>query len=86
MSMIITLRARFISGKIVQEITVTEEEFDQLQAEWIKRVIPADHDYRTHHSDFREACVIAKNNAIAECDVSYWQHQIDVLDKLAVPG
>ena len=38
-------------------------------------------DYITHHNDFREACVIARDrDGDGE---GYWQHQIDTLDKLA---
>jgi len=39
-------------------------------------------DYITHHGDFRRACEIAMENADDEVDKSYWQHQINTLDKL----
>jgi len=40
-------------------------------------------DYRSHHHDFLSACGIAKENAKDDVDASYWQHQIDTLNKLA---
>lgn len=38
--------------------------------------------YRTHHGDFRAACVIARDSAKTEADASYWQHRIDTLDNI----
>lgn len=38
-------------------------------------------DLRTHLRDFRAACIIAKEASNEDCDISYWQHQIDVIDR-----
>ena len=43
-------------------------------------------DYLTHHDDFRKACQIAYDAATNEADKSYWQHQIDTLDRLRDEG
>jgi hypothetical protein len=40
-------------------------------------------DYRTHHDDFRVACLVAQAHAPNDTDRRYWQHQVDVLDRIA---
>lgn len=45
-------------------------------------VQPVDLDYITHHHDFKAACSLALANAFTEDDKSYWQHQIDTLDRI----
>ncbi len=44
-------------------------------------------DYITHHNDFVNACIIARDQALSAWgdnhpDVSYWQKQIDTLRQL----
>ncbi len=45
-------------------------------------ILTQDHDYRTHHHDWLKACKIAKDAAKTDDDISYWQHQIDTLNKI----
>jgi hypothetical protein len=41
-------------------------------------------DYITHHHDFRAACKIARDHEKPSIEGSYWQHQIDTLDRLYI--
>lgn len=88
MNMLSTLRRRFTSSNDcpVSRVTITAEEYDQLQKEWIMRAIPEDHDYRTHHNDWVSACEIARDNASTKDDADYWAHQINTLDNLMNKG
>jgi hypothetical protein len=40
------------------------------------------HDVVSHHHDFRQALVLRRNRTQTVDSQSYWQHQIDVLDRM----
>jgi hypothetical protein len=39
-------------------------------------------DIISHKADFQKALQTMKDNSFLECDQSYWQHQLDVLDRI----
>ena len=61
-------------------------DYPELEAELA--ALPADKpdavhdDYISHHNDWRTACAIARDAACEPENVSYWQHQIDTLDRI----
>lgn len=58
----------------------------RVRAEAAEARVEAMSDYRTHHHDWRRACIIAAAYANDQADVDYWHHQVRALDALNAQG
>lgn len=84
--MINILRSKFTSGNScpVTKVSISLEEFNQLQKEWESMVLSEAQDYHTHHEDWVTACKIAKAVSHHPEDTLYWQHQLNTLNQLKI--
>ena len=70
-----------VVGSSAEAVGVLESMLAELETESSElELLPTD--YKTHHSSWLDACLIAENEADTEEDKSYWKHELEVLDRI----